>query len=537
MKIVPYINMDSSVCARLDVSDLNIPNVENLQHLLLFPIGTYTKLTAIKHSHKPTQPGDDEIKSDVWDMTYAAINQFINTLPKNQQVILAQGFMLIHNTIQEFFKANTDLLNLNATLRNVGEQLDAVDAEIDLCGQLRTYIDNNMVVGLYEGAGKRAQDSDVLTFFPEQVKDLMTITLLCKMLSPIYGSIMNAVEKRIDTKLKEILCVTILTKLFERRYKALIEKLQHYIKHTVEQNNEESASGLMHGYDNNSLAHHMYSALMARQFVNVDLRVRNGNLMTYIIVSIKRAIATVRSAIKKNPTFSRKPVASKHEEDGNTAQLEIDSMTSRKTLDGGPIIVAAVDPAIKSLMNKFQIDEESYIASLRFYERNPIIPNQINQDVNSILFSRLLGGGDGLKMLHSPEYTKLSTIAQLIAFSSDINYRELGHMITARLADSAIDTTINPSMFKVKVGSSQSYRTVKQLFENNPFGFKGKDWDNHVQRITENLTTNKYLYNTSNFLWDWLGEDNLNGKIFAPSDATITALCSLYEYVMQIENL
>jgi hypothetical protein len=325
--------------------------------------------------------------------------------------------------------------------------------------------------------------------------------------------------------------------LFDRKYKFLIEKLQNYIKHTVDQNNEESASGLMHGYDNDSLAHHMYGTLMVRQFVNVDLRVRNGNLMTYIIVSIKRAINTVRSTIKKNPTFSRKPVTSKHEEDGNTAQLEIDSMTSRKTLDVGPIIIAAIDPTIKILMNKFQIDFESYQASLAFYKLNPIIPNRVNLDINAMLFSRLLGGGDGLKILHSPEYTKLSTVAQLIAFSTDVNYRELGHMLTARIADNAIDTTINPSMFKVKVGSSQSYRTVKQLFENNPFGFKGKDWDNHVQRITENLTTNKYIYNTSNFLWEWLDEDNLNGKIFAPTDATITALCSLYDYLMQLEEL
>ena len=135
-------------------------------------------------------------------------------------------------------------------------------------------------------------------------------------------------------------------------------------------------------------------------------------------------------------------------------------------------------------------------------------------------------------MLRGPEYTKITALMQLIIFSLDVNFYELGHMMTAQVADTAVDTTINPSTFKVRVGSSQSYRAVKQLFDANPYGIRGKDWDNHIVRVTENITTNKYIYNTSNFLWNWMEEDNLNGKVFSPSDLTITAMCSLYEFFM-----
>lgn len=533
MRIVPHLSLDLSVYARLDISDLDVPNKENLEHLTLFPVGSYTKLVKIRHKHKPLQ---EDIKDDIWDMVYASVNRFINTLPSAEQITIAQGFMLIHNTVLEFFKSNPDMLQFNSMLRQVGAQLNELEEELDLCTKLRAYIDENIVVGLYEGAGKRAQDSEALTFQPEQVRDVMTITLLCKMLSPIYGCILNAMDKHIDTNMKVPLAVTILTTLFNRRYPALIEKLYNYIKHTIIQNNDESTSGYMHGYDNNSITYAMYSALMIRQLVNIDLRIQNGNLMTYILVSVKRAIATVRSGIKKDPTYSRKPIQTRHEEDGNTAQLEIDSMTSRKTLDVGPIIVASINPTIKTLMVKYQIDDAAYQESLEFYQRNPIIPNPINQDINSMIFGRHIGGGAGLRMLRSVEYTKLTTLAQLIIFSIDVNYYELGHMVTARMADTAVDTTINPSLFKVKVGSSQAYRTIKQNFEDSPFGFKGKDWDHHVQKIVENLTTNKYVLNTSNFLWNWLDEDNMNGKVFSPTDATITAICSLYEFILQTEG-
>ena len=396
MFIEPYVMMDHSVRAKLNIDDLDIPNKENLEHLLLFNIGkTYVKLTNIGKIVKPEEHHDGPLKDDNWDVTFANVNQFFNTLTKAEQTTLAQGFIMIHHTIQEFFNSNADTIHILPTMRKISAQLDEIDKEIDLMGNLRKYVDNNMVVGLYEGAGKRAQDSDKLTFQPEQVKYLMSITLLCKLLCPIYGAIISTIEKFVDTKLKETHCAAILTNLFERRCPELIEKLQHYITHTVLQHSEESASGLMHGYSNDSLSYHMYCILMVRQFVNVDLRVRNGNIMTYIIVSVKRAINTIRSAIKRNPTYSRKPIASKHEEDGNTAQLEIDSMTSKKTLDVGPIINAAVDPTIREFMALYQIDDESYQQSLEFYQNHPITPNPINKDVNAMFFSRRLGGGNG----------------------------------------------------------------------------------------------------------------------------------------------
>ena len=233
MFIEPYVMMDRTVRAKLNIDDLDIPNKENLEHLLLFNIGkTYVKLTNIGKVVKPDEHHDGPLRDDNWDVTFANVNQFFNSLTKEQQTVLAQGFIMIHHTIQDFFNSNFNILNISQTMRKVAEQLDEVDMAIDLMGNLRKYVDNNMVVGLYEGAGKRAQDSDKLTFQPEQVKDLMGITLLCKMLCPIYGVIISNVEKFVDTKLKETHCVAILTKMYQRRCPELIEKLMHYIGHT-----------------------------------------------------------------------------------------------------------------------------------------------------------------------------------------------------------------------------------------------------------------------------------------------------------------
>ena len=159
----------------------------------------------------------------------------------------------------------------------------------------------------------------------------------------------------------------------------LINKLDHYIEHTVNQVTETSLSSLMHGYNSYNLTLYLKSQLLIRQFVNVDLSIKDGNLMTYIIVSVKRAIRTVYSTINKLPTYSRKPITTKHEDDGNTAQIEIDSMTSRKLSDTRMLISVAVENTQRKYLNLYGIDVEDYEQVVAYYNNHPITPTPINQ--------------------------------------------------------------------------------------------------------------------------------------------------------------
>lgn len=535
MRYIPLAIDAETTAAYLDIENLVFPTLDikdkkKLDPLLTFSINTYVKL------NRPKVVGSTVITTeDSWDVTYGAVNKFFNILATEQKALLAQTIIMMHSDVQEFM-ISEEMIGLNNLMRSLGEQLDELDQEINLCDQLREFVIGNVPIGIFKGAGKRAQDTAALTFEREEVIDLLTITLLCKMLSPLFGTIMKFVSKRIDNKLKEIQCVAIFTKLLSRKYPLLIDKLQNYIQHTVKNSSKdkekESMTALANGHDQYRLSYYMYATLLVRQFVNVNLGVRNGNLMTYIIVSVKRAVQTFNSTILKNPTYTRKPMSVKGDDEGNQAQIEVDSMTSKRTCDVPALIACAVNGSIRKHLDLFEIEPQTYEECHKYYIKHPLVPTIINKYLNSMFYSQDFGGGRGILMMRGPEYMKITVALQLILFRSDVNYRELAHFMSAVPAiTSSIETNLDTSIMTLSTGSSYAYKNCKERFERTAYGARGREWENHISRFTSELKNTSFVYNTAPWIWNWLEEDNKNGKIIRPTAGAAAALCDFYDFL------
>lgn len=512
------------LCTTLNISELSgMAHYDQIEPLMTFKVGTYTKLK----------------ESDGWFMVYGIVNQFMNQMTQEHKEALVVILAAMHRDIIKFFGQN-DLSKINIFIKELNDKLDKLDIAIDLCSQIRKYIVENIKIGLFKGAGERAQDSDDLTFYPDEVIDLTTICVLCKLMSPIFGTIMKNLNKQVDNKFREIHCFYIFTSLLDRRYKRLYEKLDHYVTHTTKQSlHDPSLTMLLYGFSITSMSHQMMAELLTRQFVNCDLMVDDGNLMTYVIVAVKRSIRTVQTNIGKNPAYNRIPIENKHDEDGNVAQLEIDSISTRKTTDSLAIIQFSTQMAISQFRKKYSVNDEEFNASEAFYLRNPIIPNVINQDLASLFFQKEICGAKSIMMLKANEVCKLITLLQLIVASLDVNYDELAHALTAI---PALDVTVNSSIMdgriKLNAGSSPQYRNCKQKFEASPFAQKGsKSWDYYMSNLVDQMVNSSWVYNTSDFVWDFLGQENKNGKIFTPTEKTFTALCSMYLMIWEFQNI
>lgn len=515
---------NGNLCATLNISELkDMAHYDQIEPLMTFHAGTYVKLK----------------ESDGWFMVYGIVNQFMNQMSREHKEALVVILAAMHRDIIKFFGQN-DLSKINIFIKGLNDKFNELDMAIDLCTQLRQYIVENVAIGLFKGAGERAQDSDDLTFYPDEVVDLTTICVLCKLMSPIFGTIMKNLNKQVDNKFREIHCFYIFTSLLERRYKRLYEKLEHYVTHTTKQTiNNPSLTLLLYGFSKTSMSHQMFAELITRQFVNCDLMVKDGNLMTYVIVAVKRSIRTVMTNIGKNPAYNRIPIENKHDEDGNVAQLEIDSISTRKTTDSLAIIQFATQQAIHQYKNKYSINDEEFNASLAFYKRNPIVPNVINQDLASLFFQKEICGAKSIMMLKANEICQLITLLQLIVASLDVNYDELAHALTAVPAlDVTVTNSIMDGRIKLNAGSSQYYRNCKQKFEASPFAQKGsKSWDFYMGNLVDQMVNSSWVYNTSDFVWDFLGQENKNGKIFTPTEKTFTALCSMYLMIWEFQNI
>lgn len=541
MEFVPVQLVDRKIAAKLDISDLDIPELngkdldneerERIDDLLVFQMSSYDKLNRLNKIKNLRGSNYEE-----WNHAFAAVNRFLSLVDHGTKCEITYALVLMHMDIRAFF-ADQESTDTSVLTRKLSEKCDKLDQACDLCGKLRDYVIKYIPIGLMPNAGKRPQDSARLTFYPEEVTTLMSITLLCKLMSPIFGVMIHNLIPLIDIKAKEACCVAIFTDLFNRRFSELINKLKYYIRHTVNvQCKEDTTRTLMHGYDNFTLSHTMYCQLLIRQFVNVPLirKGKEGNLITYVLVSVKKAISTIQSAILNKPTYSRPLFISESDDDGNTSRLEVDSIATKRTCDVPMLVKCAVPHTINKYLDLYEIDREQYDDSVRYYLNNPIVPTKLNKDVNSMFYSRDFGGGKGILMLKAMEYSQITALLQLILFhlAADDGYRQLAHMMTVLPSiDSQLGFTFEDNLFKMNVGSSVGYRNCRMRFENSPFGLKGREWDNHIKDLTTDLIMNKYRYNTANWIWNWMEMDNLNGKLVKPDGCIISALCDFYDWL------
>ena len=76
------------------------------------------------------------------------------------------------------------------------------------------------------------------------------------------------------------------------------------------------------------------------------------------------------------------------------------------------LIKCAVPHTINKYMRLYDISKEDLDNSIEYYSSNPISPTLLNKDMNSMFYSRDFGGGRGILMLKSSEYTQITALLQ-----------------------------------------------------------------------------------------------------------------------------
>ena len=534
MQFVPVVGPDHNATAYLETDELEINKDHTLDEFLTFYVHTYNKLSSIKNG-----PNDPEAALG-WQYVFGYVNQFFNTLDNPSKELIVKTYALIKKDINVFQEIG-DIYQITSLIKTISGKLAQMDLDIDLCPKLVAFVEQYIPIGLLKDAGNRPQDKPELTFYKHDVIVVTAITVLCKMLCPIFGNIVAITKKSINAQLKEIHCSCVITGIIENRFKNETEKLKHYIEHvTIQIHQKDTADALVYGYDMNSLAHRLYCQLLVRQLVNVNLSVKDSNLMSYIIVSTKRSINTILNSVANTPTKGRTPIAAESEDEGNIAQLETDSMTSRKTSDIDAIVVAAVPRVIQKFMTEYSIEASEYNACLDYYSKFTLTPSPLNEQLNSLIYGADFGGSIGIKMLKFKEYNLITVLTQLILFLHDADpaYKQLAHLVTANpsIATMVLNDELNDNIVWLQVSASNAFKNCKQRFMNSTVAIKNHEWENHIQNIIRDITVNHYVYNTAPWLWEWLGEENQNGKIIQLDKNILVAYCDFYDWFLKVRE-
>ena len=531
MNFVPIIGEeDQKVYALLTTDELDFNKDKRYTPLLTFPVYTYDKLSTAKDQNKPSE----------WPYVFQFVNQFFDTLSPDDKTIVAKAFALIKHKINQFQLQNNIYMIQNLT-KEISAVLVDMDMTTDFCTKLYAFVVEKVPIGIMKNAGKRPQDRPELTFTEDDVKIVNTITVLCKVLCPIFGTLITVTKSQIDSRIKEVHCASIMAGIIWNRYAAVSEKLKYYIEHVTHQLiKKEEEDILVYGHDMASLAYQFYCQLLVRQLVNVDLSVSDSNLMSYIIVSVKRAIINTQGTINGSPTKPRKPPEAESDDEGNIAQLETDSMTSKKPNYIPDLIIAAVPSVIARYKSMFNITDAEYQECLNYYNGHPFIPNILNRQLNSLLYGQDFGGSDGINILKAPDFNRITVLTQMIIaqYDKDPAFKTLAHLMTAvpSIATTVRNDELNSNLVWMQVSATQSYKNCRQRFVNSTVATKNKEWRPHIESILQDMTESHYAYNTADLLWDFFGDENKNGILIHLNKDALIAYCSFYDWYMTVKE-
>ncbi len=514
------INEVGKAYIHLNIGDAVLPRFTfDYQQLLDFQVETYQVLKA-------------NAAEDSWNIVFDTTHQFFDSRPENERIAFAEMLVLMHYEIAEkLYAVNAEFDNNLIPLENtLAAWLAEFDKETNLIPNLRAWTERNITVQSFAGVGERPQDTDTMTFYRDDVVDLITLVLVCKMMTPIFGIFIKACKDQMDNSLKEIHCLSLMKYLFANRFSSLIDKLKYFISRIMRPIlTKVSPTHLFNGYTLAMVGDEIYAGLIVRRYVTVDLFKPNGNIVIYTTSCVRAAAQTQFSptgykTATVEMTLPKEQVSMGDE--GNVSNLEAESRSSSKTSDFLVLVQAAADKAINTFVSQEDIDPDFLENCYYYYSLNHIDPSPLNMFILGTYFGRDLNGAKSISSLSAVTFMKLCTIFQIHLYKT--GYEELATAITLIGNREARPATSADSNFRSMWNNSYEYKTCDERF---PWYIGEMHWDTRLKEIVENLTTMKYIYNVAPAIDNMLSRESRNGELYIPQVDLTRQICSI---IMQL---
>lgn len=511
---------------------------ETSEPFKMFRVDTYNVL-------KPTN------SSFNWNCVFGPVNHFLKSLNADECRIIAETLISVHHDIISEMQYGTNLSsNLIEITRNLAQQLDGMEREINLCARLEAYVSDpqNMDIPLFENAGKRAQDKEDMTFHRPEVVLLTAITMLNKLLCPVLGVFIEHCKKQLDNSLKELHCVNMIMPILYRNYPELVPKLKWYIRCIIKPNVKNTVEYVANGFTLELESQKSFANILVRKLVSVNLFKEGGNLMTYITASIKESTRTptfmsvTRNAIKEmeNPTESSSSPTS---EEGNTSALEYGSRCSDHTVDFPVLTGLAARSLIQNTINEEEINPDLFEECLAYYRMNLITITPINLYLLATTYGYSLGGAKSIWALNMKEIVELITIFQFQClkrgYHALIPAVSLGEVTHLGLPAIKVIQTQYDSQLKTAWNASFEYRNCKAKFSTM---IGTLEWDTVIKEMVEFLISSNKSVNLPFYFLEQLKIEHLNQKEYRYPEFIIKSICGytldvttgLYEGVTEV---
>ena len=539
MRYEPYTDELGKLYARLDISDLAFP--EEYQDVLgdgpKFFVGDYFNQKSVNITQSKQQ--------DVWNNMMTIPNQFLAELTPEESQQWLNYLLQVQVAINGFCMQHTHEAprhQLNQFMLQLSQGLLDFDTAFGLCTKIDQFRAKHVHTGMLEEAGSRPQDVPEMTFYPQEVDELLSIVVTCKLMVPVFGMLIQWLSVLLPkpVMLRDQQLIKVLLAYLQRHHQSVINKLQHYTLTNTSKVFKQDADDLsldIAGYDITLITDNTIITLLVRRFVVFETDRDDSQLMRYIYHTIVRNVRTINSSIKRStPCRARIMVGAETKtnvsDDSNIAQIEIDSAISEESLESIAMVNAAVQRIVNKTRQAYGLSQERFDECYRWYLANGIpAPSLLSLQVVEWLFGEELGGCASLRYLHAEQYLALLVQAQLILENyapETHSFLPLIHALSMKQMSELDELSVPETTAQAMQATSHPYYSEnRDFFANSCYPHLDELWMRRMRELAIRLCGCTYHYHTAPVLWP---EDNRNGFQVEITDQILGGLSQLLVY-------
>jgi len=506
----------------------------DLERDLVFFVHTYAKLRR-------------SAGQESWDAFFDLTNKFLAGLPPEVQTRLYQFYEVSKAAIRGVTADNYDRV-----INMIADDLQKTVRQTDLPRLTLDFIESqSLLFPDLSGIGLRPHDRTWLTFHLPEYRILTAISLVCKLMCPVWGDFIFHTSVYIKTSDKEAHCLTMFLAVLESPvFSTVHRKLEGYMQNSIasimkrHQNYRSGGDGydlaftLAHsGFGPDRFAQQVYGMLCVKKLalydpipeVQFDGKLVARNIMKYVAASIRATINTTVMVLQKesDTMVRRDPRDSTMTDNDSATVLENESHVSRVSADVPIVVEFGVNLTIDRLLSENRFPRQLFEDAMAYYRRSPPQMNAYVKTILSTFIGKELGGASTLRYLTFEPVARLITLIQFYMAKS-AGSTQLLHLLSSHTP--AKKRTEMVSIVDQRIcftfESSVEYRRLLGIYPLSLGPYKSIK-----QQVLDNvvfITEYSHVYNTAPAVVQFLDDEIAvtNGTPFVYDDNIVRELCT-----------
>lgn len=456
------------------------------------------------------------LKNRDTSVAYDIINAFLKTMTVEEHEEIANAIVLMKGLMMEELEIDADMKKVDEITDTCGDVIDELEKNINFCDRALEWIYGGAIpIADMSNAGSGPHHSVDMTFKRDEAAVIMSILILGKLLTVIFGEFILRFGHLINPQFIESVAYSMYTPLYRRKFPDLIQKVEFYINSLVVNKTKSDPGVHYQGFTPEMTTRKILADFFVKKAGSINLNRPDGNVIKYLASCTKSFIdsqqknSNNKQIVKTflDPKSDGDAIGSS--EETNSSRMEIESTASRKPMFGPPVSRFAAKWMINHVLTTEGIDRDMYEESYLFYKNNPVTISPITQFLLATYFGPDIGGGASIYNLDAPLALQLAALLQILAAKTGAT--EMAHVLTMKISSEDRIGQSSDFTFANAWRASPEYAACRKRVSN---GFGEINWDVQLRKIVDTLTSKTFIYHTSPVVWEIIGQENGNGTSF-----------------------